>query len=416
MTFAVLQSAFGLVAFVFIAWLLSEKRRAVSVRLIVIGLALQFVLALMLLKLPLFRDVFLVLNRAMEVLEEGTRAGTSFVFGYLGGGALPFEEPYSGAAYIFAFRGLPVIVVTAALSSLLYHWKIIPVLVRGVSFVLERTMGIGGALGIGCAANIFAGMVEAPLLVRPYIASMTRSELFTLMTCGMATIAGTVLVLYAGIIGPVLPNALGHILTASLISVPASILIAGVMIPESGKTTLGEFSPPAQSRSSMDALVLGTSLGVKVFISVAALLVVLLAMVSMLNQALGLMPALDGGPPTLQGILGFVMSPLVWLTGIPWSEAHAAGSLMGTKIVLNELLAYLDLAALAPGTLSGRSILIMTYSMCGFANVGSLGILIGGLSRIAPERAGEIVELGPRSILAGVLATMMTGAMVGVLI
>jgi len=416
MTFAVLQSAFGLVAFVFIAWLLSEKRRAVSVRLIVIGLALQFVLALMLLKLPLFRDVFLVLNRAMEVLEEGTRAGTSFVFGYLGGGALPFEEPYSGAAYIFAFRGLPVIVVTAALSSLLYHWKIIPVLVRGVSFVLERTMGIGGALGIGCAANIFAGMVEAPLLVRPYIASMTRSELFTLMTCGMATIAGTVLVLYAGIIGPVLPNALGHILTASLISVPASILIAGVMIPESGKPTLGEVSPPSQSRSSMDALVLGTSLGVKVFISVAALLVVLLAMVSMLNQALGLMPALDGGPPTLQGILGFVMSPLVWLTGIPWSEAHAAGSLMGTKIVLNELLAYLDLAALAPGTLSGRSILIMTYSMCGFANVGSLGILIGGLSRIAPERAGEIVELGPRSILAGVLATMMTGAMVGVLI
>ena len=416
MTFAVLQSAFGLVAFVFIAWLLSEKRRAVSVRLIVIGLALQFVLALMLLKLPLFRDVFLVLNRAMEVLEEGTRAGTSFVFGYLGGGALPFEEPYSGAAYIFAFRGLPVIVVTAALSSLLYHWKIIPVLVRGVSFVLERTMGIGGALGIGCAANIFAGMVEAPLLVRPYIASMTRSELFTLMTCGMATIAGTVLVLYAGIIGPVLPNALGHILTASLISVPASILIAGVMIPESGKPTLGEVSPPSQSRSSMDALVQGTSLGVKVFISVAALLVVLLAMVSMLNQALGLMPALDGGPPTLQGILGFVMSPLVWLTGIPWSEAHAAGSLMGTKIVLNELLAYLDLAALAPGTLSGRSILIMTYSMCGFANVGSLGILIGGLSRIAPERAGEIVELGPRSILAGVLATMMTGAMVGVLI
>ena len=415
MTFAVLQSAFGLVAFVFIAWLLSEKRRAVSVRLIVIGLALQFVLALMLLKLPLFRDVFLVLNRAMEVLEEGTRAGTSFVFGYLGGGALPFEEPYSGAAYIFAFRGLPVIVVTAALSSLLYHWKIIPVLVRGVSFVLERTMGIGGALGIGCAANIFAGMVEAPLLVRPYIASMTRSELFTLMTCGMATIAGTVLVLYAGIIGPVLPNALGHILTASLISVPASILIAGVMIPESGKPTLGEVSPPSQSRSSMDALVQGTSLGVKVFISVAALLVVLLAMVSMLNQVLGLMPALDGGPPTLQGILGFVMSPLVWLTGIPWSEAHAAGSLMGTKIVLNELLAYLDLAALAPGTLSGRSILIMTYSMCGFANVGSLGILIGGLSRIAPERAGEIVELGPRSILAGVLATMMTGAMVGVL-
>ena len=416
MSFAVLQSAFGLVAFVLIAWLLSENRRAVSVRLVVIGLALQLALAVMLLKLPMFQDVFLVLNRAMEVLEAGTRAGTSFVFGYLGGGALPFEEPHSGAAYIFAFRGLPVIVVTAALSSLLYHWKIIPLLVRGVSFALERTMGIGGALGIGCAANIFAGMVEAPLFVRPYVAAMTRSELFTLMTCGMATIAGTVLVLYAGIIGPVLPNALGHILTASLISVPASILIAGVMIPESGKPSLGEVSPPSQSRSSMDALVQGTTLGVKVFISVASLLVVLVAMVSMFNQMLGLLPAAEGEALTLQRILGFLMSPLVWLTGIPWSEAHAAGGLMGTKIVLNELLAYLDLAALPAGTLSGRSIVIMTYSMCGFANIGSLGILIGGLSRIAPERAGEIVELGPRSILAGVLATMMTGAMVGVLI
>lgn len=416
MSFAVLQSAFGLVAFVLIAWLVSENRRGVRLRLVVIGLALQFVLAVMLLKLPMFRDVFLALNRAAQALEEGTRAGTGFVFGYLGGGPLPFTEPYPGAAYVFAFRGLPVIVVTAALSALLYHWKVIPVLVRGVSFALQRTMGIGGALGIGCAANIFAGMVESPLFVRPYVASMTRSELFTLMTCGMATIAGTVLVLYAGIIGPVLPGALGHILTASLISVPASILIAGVMIPESGQPTLGEVSPPSESRGSMDAVVQGTTLGVQVFISVAALLVVLLALVSMFNQILGLLPAAGGQALTLQRILGHLMSPLVWLTGIPWSEAHAAGGLMGTKIVLNELLAYLDLAALPAGTLSERSILIMTYSMCGFANVGSLGILIGGLSRIAPERAAEIVELGPRSILAGVLATMMTGAIVGVLI
>lgn len=415
MSFAVLQSAFGLAAFALIAWLLSENRRAVNVRLVVIGFLLQFGLAAMLLKLSVFRDVFLVLNRAAEALEQGTRAGTSFVFGYLGGGPLPFEEPYSGAAYIFAFRGLPVIVVTAALSALFYHWKIIPVLVRGVSLALERIMGIGGALGIGCAANIFAGMVESPLFVRPYVATMTRSELFTLMTCGMATIAGTVLVLYAGIIGPVLPGALGHILTASLISVPASILVAGIMIPESGRPTLGGISPPSESRSSMDALVQGTTLGVKVFINVAALLVVLVAMVSMFNQLLGLLPVPGDAPLTLQRLLGYIMSPLVWLAGIPWSEAHAAGSLMGTKIVLNELLAYLELAALPDGTLSERSVLIMTYSMCGFANVGSLGILIGGLSRIAPERAREIVELGPRSILAGVLTTLMTGAMVGVL-
>ncbi len=415
MSFLMLQSACGLLAFVFIAWILSENRRGVSFRLVFIGLGLQMALALLLLKLPVFRDVFLVLNRAAEALEEGTRAGTGFVFGYLGGGPLPFDEPYPGAAYIFAFRGLPVIVVTAALSALLYHWKVIPVLVRGVSCALQRTMGIGGALGVGCAANIFAGMVESPMFVRPYVASMTRSELFTLMTCGMATIAGTVLVLYAGIVGPVLPGALGHILTASLISVPASILVAGVMVPESGQPSLGDVSPPAESRSSMDAVVQGTTLGVKVFISVAALLVVLVALVSMFNQALGMLPAIGETPLTLQRILGWIMSPLVWLTGIPWSEAQVAGSLMGTKVVLNELLAYLELAAVPAGALSERSILIMTYSMCGFANVGSLGILIGGLTRLAPERSAEIVELGPRSILAGVLATMMTGAVVGML-
>jgi CNT family concentrative nucleoside transporter len=415
MSLPVLQSAFGLLAFVLIAWILSENRRGVRPRLILIGLGLQLILAVVLLKLPVFRDVFLMLNRAAEALEEGTRAGTGFVFGYLGGGPLPFNEPYPGAAYIFAFRGLPVIVVTAALSSLLYYWKVIPVLVRGVSCVLQRTMGIGGALGIGCAANIFAGMVESPMFVRPYISTMTRSELFTLMTCGMATIAGTVLVLYAGIVGPVLPGALGHILTASLISVPASILISAVMVPESGEPTIGDVSPPSESRSSMDAVVQGTTLGVKVFISVAALLVVLVALASMLNQTLGLLPAVGDAPLTLQRILGWIMSPLVWLTGIPWSESQVAGSLMGTKIVLNELLAYLELAAVPAGALSERSILIMTYSMCGFANVGSLGILIGGLTRLAPERSAEIVELGPRSVLAGVLATMMTGAVVGVL-
>jgi CNT family concentrative nucleoside transporter len=253
------------------------------------------------------------------------------------------------------------------------------------------------------------------MFVRPYISTMTRSELFTLMTCGMATIAGTVLVLYAGIVGPVLPGALGHILTASLISVPASILISAVMVPESGEPTIGDVSPPSESRSSMDAVVQGTTLGVKVFISVAALLVVLVALASMLNQTLGLLPAVGDAPLTLQRILGWIMSPLVWLTGIPWSESQVAGSLMGTKIVLNELLAYLELAAVPAGALSERSILIMTYSMCGFANVGSLGILIGGLTRLAPERSAEIVELGPRSVLAGVLATMMTGAVVGVL-
>ncbi|TYT74670.1 NupC/NupG family nucleoside CNT transporter [Desulfobotulus mexicanus] len=414
MFLSILQSGFGLLAFMFIAWLLSENRKAVSPRLILSGLGLQFLLALILLKVPAFADFFLFLNKAVEALEAGTRAGTTFVFGYLGGGPLPFEEPWSGAAYIFAFRALPVIVVTGALSTLLYHWKIIPVLVRGFSALLQRVMGIGGALGVGCAANIFAGMVESPLFIRPYVKSMTRSELFTLMTCGMATIAGTVLVLYAGIIGQVIPGALGHILAASLISAPASILIAGIMIPESSPPTLGKISPPVESRSSMDAVVKGTTFGLQMYIQIVALLVVLVALVSMVNQALGLLPDMAGEALTLQSILGQIMRPLVWLAGIPWHESHVAGSLMGTKVILNELLAYLDMAALPEGSLSSRSSLIMTYALCGFANIGSLGILIGGLSSIAPERLDEIVTLAPRSILAGVLTTLMTGAMVGI--
>ncbi len=415
MYFPMLQSLFGLFVFILIAWALSENRRDVSLRLIITGLVLQLVFALIFLKIPAVGTFFLFLNKAVEVLEAGTRAGTSFVFGYLGGAPLPFEETRTGAAYIFAFRGLPVIIVTSAFTALLYYWKIIPILVKAFSAVLQRSMRIGGALGVGCTANIFAGMVESPLFIRPYLSSMTRSEIFTLMTCGMATIAGTVLVLYAGIIGPVVPNALGHILAASLISAPASILIAGVMIPETGEPTLGTISPPVETRGSMDALVQGTISGLKIFFNVVALLIVLVALVSMVNQLLGLLPQMGGKPITLESILGYIMSPLVWLAGIPWNEAHAAGSLMGVKVILNELIAYLDLAALSPGTLSERSNLIMTYALCGFANIGSLGILIAGLSTIVPDRAGEIIALGPRSILAGVLTTLMTGAMIGIL-
>ncbi len=415
MTILTVQSAIGLLAFVLIAWSLSENRRAVRPRLILAGIGLQLGLALILLKIPVFTDVFLVLNKAAEALESGTRAGTTFVFGYLGGGPLPFEEPYTGAAYIFAFRALPVIIVTGALTALLYHWKIIPVLVQGFSAVLRRTLGIGGALGVGAAANVFAGMVESPLFIRPYVASLTRSELFALMTCGMATIAGTVLVLYAGIVGAVVPGALGHIMAASLISAPAAILVSGLLIPETEPPTMGEVVPPVETASSMDAVVKGTTFGLHIYLHVVALLVVLVALVSMVNAVLGLMPGLGGEPLTLQGLLGYVMMPLVWLAGIPWSEAHAAAGLMGVKVILNELLAYLEMAALPGGTLSPRSTLIMTYAMCGFANIGSLGILIGGLITIAPERSREISALGPRSILAGVLATLMTGAVVGIL-
>lgn len=411
-----LQSAMGLVTLVGLAWLMSEKRRDVRLLPIAIGLGLQLGLALLMLKVPLFERFFLGLNEVALVIEKATMAGTSFVFGYLGGGDLPFAEPYPGASFILAFRALPIILVMSAVSAVLYHWRILPLVVQAFSFLLERTMRIGGALGVATASNIFVGMVEAPLVVRPYLARMTRSELFSLMTCGMATIAGTMLVLYASILSATIPGAMGQILAASIISAPAAILVSRIMVPETEQTTEGRAVPPRTSVSTMDAVTHGTVDGVNILISVVAMLIVLVALVSLGNAALSLTPDVAGAPLTLQRILGWIMSPVVWLIGIPWAEAQTAGSLMGTKTMLNEFLAYLDMARLPQDALSPRSRVIMTYAMCGFANFGSLGIMIGGLGVMAPQRRGEIVSLGLRSIISGTLATLMTGAVVGTII
>jgi len=279
---------------------------------------------------------------------------------------------------------------------------------------LQKTMGLGGAEGLGVSANIFVGMVESPLFIRPYLKDMTRSELFTLMTTGMATIAGTVMVLYASILSNVIPDIMGHILTASIISVPAAITISKIMIPETGQLTSGEMTAPETALSAMDAITKGTIQGVKLLINIIAMLIVLVALVHLVNLILGLLPEIGGQPVTLQRLLGLAMAPVVWLMGVPWEEAPVAGSLMGTKTILNELLAYLDMSRLAKGALSHKSMVIMTYAMCGFANPGSLGIMIGGMGTMAPERRDEIVALGFRSIVAGTLATCMTGAVVGI--
>jgi len=409
------QSVLGLAAFVGLAWLISEKRSRVNIRIIIVGLVIQLLIGALLLKLPLFRDFFLALNRMVLSLEESTRAGTAMVFGYLGGGPLPFEEKFPGSSFILAFRGLPLVLVISALSALLFYWKILPVVVRGFSRVIEKTMGLGGAEGLGVSANIFVGMVEAPLFIRPYLGQMTRSELFTLMTSGMATIAGTVMVLYASILSRTIPDIMGHILTASIISVPAAVLISKIMVPETGRPTPGNIKIPDSANSAMDAITRGTVSGVQLLINIIAMLVVLVALVHLTNLILGLLPEMGGRSLTLQRILGVLMAPVVWLMGIPWAEATTAGALMGTKTILNEFLAYLDLSKLPPDALGDRSKLIMTYAMCGFANPGSLGIMIGGLGTMAPERRDEIVALGFRSIVAGTLATCMTGAVVGLI-
>jgi len=386
----ILRGAFGLAVLVGLAWLLSEDRRAVRPRLIVAGLGLQLGLALLLLELPAAKRLFLTLNDLVLALQEAMKAGTSFVFGYLGGGDAPFETPYPQNSFVLAFQALPMLLVISALSALLFYWRVLPVLVKGFAWLLRKTLGTGGALGLGAAANIFVGMTEAPLLIRPYLTTMSRSALFALMTCGMATIAGTVMVLYATILGTVIPDALGHILTASLISAPAALMVAGILVPDatdetaSGHPTLGH-----QYAGVMDAITRGTLDAIPLFLNILALLVVLVALVTTANQLLALLPPVLDAPLSLQRILGCVMAPVAWLIGIPWGEAQTAGSLMGIKTIFNELLAYLELAKLPEESLSERSRIIMTYALCGFANFGSLGIMIGGLGAMAPERRGE---------------------------
>lgn len=411
-----LQGLFGILALLLIAWSLSESRRLIAWRTILAGLALQFVLALAVLKLPICQNFFLALNAAANAIESATQAGTSFVFGYLGGGPAPFASSQPAASFVFAFRALPLVLVVSALSALLFYWRILPLIVKGFSLVLEKVMGIGGAVGLGAAANVFLGMVEAPLFVRPYLREMSRTELFITMSCGMAGVAGTVMVLYASILGPVVPNAMGHILAASIISVPAAIVVSVLMIPPTTAMVSGKLVPPAAAHSSMDAITQGTEEGVKLLLNIIAMLIVLLALVHLINGGLGLLPPVGGQPVTLQAMLGILMAPVVWLVGVPWNEALTAGQLMGTKTVLNELIAYLDLARLSDNELSQRSRILMIYALCGFANLGSLGILIGGMGTMCPERRREIVQLGGKTLISGTLATCLTAAVVGVLL
>ncbi len=409
-----LQSAFGLCVFFVLAWLLSENRKAIKLGTVAGGIALQLLLAAALLRMPAVQELFVVLNQLVLSLQQATEAGTSFVFGYLGGGPVPFEVSQPEAGFILAFRALPLVIVISALTTLLVYWRILPWVVRAFSLLLEKTLHVGGAVGLAAAANVFVGMIEAPLFIRPYLKQLTRSELFAVMCTGMATIAGTVLVLYATILGNVIPNVVAHLLIASIISVPAAISIGLLLVPETGAITVGMRLPERGAESAMDAIATGTQNGVRLLVNITAMLLVLVALVHLVNSVLGLLPGFAGSPWTLQRMLGYLMSPVTWLMGIPWGEAITAGSLMGIKTILNELLAYLQLAEIPPEQLSDRSRLILTYALCGFANFGSLGIMIGGLTTMVPERRSEVMNLGIKSIIGGTLATCVTGAVVGI--
>src|SRR5690348_12924773 len=372
-----LQSAFGIVALLLIAWALAENRRAVSLKQAAIGLVATFLTAVILIKLPIVANAFGAINDAVGAIAAASRAGTSFVFGYVGGASLPFDLKAPGADFILAFQALPIVLVMSVLTTLLFYWRVLPPIVRGMAWLLERTLGVGGAVGLSTAANIFLGMVEAPLFVRPYLAQMTRSELFLVMTGGMASIAGTVLVLYATLLAPLIPDAAAHFVIASVLGAPASILVSLIMVPETKEQRTGGAldDPELDVKSTMDAIVKGTFAGLELLLNIVAMLLVLVALVHLANSILGLLPDVGGAKISLQRMLGYVMAPVCWLMGLPWSQAVTAGSMMGAKTVLNELIAYVDLSKLAPGgALDPRSKLIMLYAMCGFANFGSLGI------------------------------------------
>ena len=320
-----------------------------------------------------------------------------------------------GAEFVLAFQALPILLVMSALTTLLFYWRVLPPIVRGFAWLLQNTLGVGGAVGLATAANIFLGMVEAPLFIRPYLARLTRSELFIVMTGGMAGIAGTVLVIYAIILGPLIPDAAAHLLVASVMGAPAAILISLIMVPETQlQHTKGELiDPEPVATGTMDAVVKGTAAGLELLLNICAMLIVLVALVHLANAILGLLPDVAGQPISLQRMLGLAMAPLCWLMGMPWDQAITAGGLMGIKTILNEFIAYVELSKLAPEALDPRSRVILLYAMCGFANFGSLGIMIGGLATMAPERRNDVISLGFKSIVGGTLTTCLMGAIVG---
>ena len=394
----------GMAGLVALAWAASENRRAVPWRAVAAGLVLLLALALVFLKVPLVKDAFMKLNDVLLVLERATQAGTSLVFGYLGGAPAPFQVSDPASNFVLAFRALPIVLLMSALSALLFYWRIVPAVVRALSYVLDKTMRIGGVVGLSTAANVFVGMVEAPLFVRPYLARISRGELFAIMAGGMASIAGTVLFLYGSILSRAQPDAVAHLLIASILSAPAALVIAFVMVPPA-LTPTQELALESEASGAMDALTRGTLEGAQLLVNIVAMLIVFVALVALVNLVIA--------PYTLQGALGWVLAPLAWLAGIPWGEARAAGALLGTKTIINELVAYLDLSQT---NLSERSRVLMTYALCGFANLGSLGIMIGGLGTMSPERRSEVVDLGIKSIVAGTLATCLTAATVALIL
>ena len=409
-----MQGIFGVLFLIVFAWLCSERRDQIDIRFLGIGLFAQFSLAFLFFQVPLISDILMSLNFVIAAIEAATLEGTRFLFGYLGGGSEPFEVSEGGYLYLFAFRVLPNVIVFCVLIAVLWYWKILPKVVTGFGFLLRSVFKVSGAVGTSAAATLFLGMVETPMIIRAYLTKLTRSEFFTVMTCGMSTVAGSVMIIYANTLSDIIPGAIGHIVVGSVLNIVGAIYVSRIIVPEDSTPTSTDKFEDLGYSSTMDAITRGTQDGLKLALNIGGMLLVIISLVALVNGVLGLLEISDE-PLSLQRMLGWLFSPLAWLIGVPWSEAHLAGNLMGSKIVLNEMIAFIELAALG-NDLSENSRLVLLYALCGFANFGSLGILIGGLSTLVPERKTDYLSLAPKSLISGNVVTFITASLVGLAI
>ncbi|MEM7568381.1 MAG: nucleoside transporter C-terminal domain-containing protein [Pseudomonadota bacterium] len=395
------------------AWAISEDRsQRPSWRWIGGALALQFALAFVILRVPFVWEALGLANQAVIAVEAATLKGSSYMFGYLGGAELPFAlKEGAQQPVIIAFQILPLVIVFSALAAVLWHWGVLRLIVRGLSWALQKTLGVSGVVGLMGGANLFLGVVEAPLAVRAYFEKVSRAELFAMMVLTMSTISGAILVLYAQTLAPVVDKAVGHMISASLISLPAALLLARLMVPGSQETAAQDTS--LRYDSTIDAIITGTMDGLKLFLAVIAIIMVIFALVALADSVLAFLPAIDGEPITIRRAFGWLFAPLMWLMGVPWADAQTAGQLMGTKAILNEYVAYLELAGLPQDTLTGRGRIITLYALCGFANLASIGLLVSTIATLAPTRKAEVAGLGVKSWMAGNGASLMTGAVAG---
>ena len=412
-----LQAVAGIFIILALCWLVSENKARFPIFLTIGALAVQAGLVLLLFAVPQSHIVLNAIGGAMDSLAEATSKGVQFVFGYLGGGEQPYVVANKAGLFVFALKVLPLILVIAALSALLWHIGILKIIIRGFGYIFEKTIGLGGASSLGVASNIFVGNVESLIIIRAYLDKLTRSEIFVMMCVGMANVAGSTMVAYVQILHNVLPNAAGHILAAAIVSAPAGVLLARIMVPED-KDRIKEkvdYESTLKYDSAIDAISKGTADGMMVATNVAAILVVMVALVAIVNMILGQFPNWDGQPVTIERILGVIFSPLAFIIGIPWKEAQTGGWFLGVKMVLTEFVAYLKLAAVPVADMSPRTRIILTYALCGFANIGSVGISVAGFGALMPGRRPEIISLIWRALMGGFLATCLSAAVVGAL-